>query len=131
MIQAFVFDCYGVLYRDGKMDESLLSAIQKLSKDTIILTSMSRRGLEELFEPKSSLDYVTRSLSYEDIQFSKADPRCYQELRKKLNLNPEQVWFIDDTPANVAAAELAGLQAVLFTTSEAVLKQLEDMTKIT
>ncbi len=49
---------------------------------------------------------------YEKIK--KPDPRIFSLLSKRYQIKPEQTIFIDDVPANIAASQALGFQAILF-----------------
>jgi 2-haloacid dehalogenase len=61
---------------------------------------------------------------FEDIVVSgehgvvKPDPRIYRLTIERCRLEPSRTVFIDDSPANVAAARAAGLHALHFTSPE-------------
>jgi putative hydrolase of the HAD superfamily len=59
-----------------------------------------------------------------DIKLVKPDPRIFAHLLAEHSLKAERVVFLDDSPANVAAARQAGLQAIHFTEAVAVAPQL-------
>lgn len=63
-------------------------------------------------------------LSYR-IGTEKPDPRAYHILLQKLNLPPESVVFIDNTPENVEAAEKLGIHGILFTDAPSLRKSLK------
>jgi 2-haloacid dehalogenase len=54
----------------------------------------------------------------------KPDPRIFQVLLERHGLTPERTAFIDDAPANVEAARVAGLRAVRFTDATALRRDL-------
>ncbi len=48
------------------------------------------------------------------VSCSKPDPAIYALAARQFGVNPEETVFIDDLPANIAAARRAGFQAVLY-----------------
>jgi 2-haloacid dehalogenase len=46
---------------------------------------------------------------------AKPDPAVFHLLLSRFDLDPARTVFVDDSPANVAAAEAAGLRALVFT----------------
>ena len=58
------------------------------------------------------------------IHFAKPDPMFYIKIAEQENKNPEQLFFTDDNPENIEAAEALGLSTFLFTTAEALEKRL-------
>lgn len=55
----------------------------------------------------------------------KPDPEAFRLTVERIGVPPEQVLFIDDTAANVLGARNAGLQALPFTSAEALARDLE------
>jgi 2-haloacid dehalogenase len=49
---------------------------------------------------------------------AKPDPAVFDLLLSRFDLDPARTVFVDDSPANVAAAEAAGLRALVFTGPE-------------
>lgn len=63
------------------------------------------------------------ALSYE-LKSSKPDPLIYQRAAELVGFPPEQIFFVDDKPENVAGAQAAGFDAVLFEGSRQLLRDL-------
>jgi HAD superfamily hydrolase (TIGR01509 family) len=58
------------------------------------------------------------------VKMVKPEPGIFQHLLSTYDLDPVQSVFIDDDPANVAAARAVGLHAVLFSNADACRRQL-------
>jgi putative hydrolase of the HAD superfamily len=56
---------------------------------------------------------------------SKPDPRIYALATERLGVQPAETVFLDDVPQYVDAARQAGLQAVLFTTNQQAIADIE------
>ena len=54
----------------------------------------------------------------------KPDARIYEIAEARFGVAPERLFFIDDNPANVAAATARGWQAHLFTDAAALERAL-------
>ena len=63
-------------------------------------------------------------LSYES-QSMKPDPKIYQDAIKTANRPANEIFFIDDKPENVEGAIAAGMDAVLYTTAEQAIVDLQ------
>jgi putative hydrolase of the HAD superfamily len=63
------------------------------------------------------------TLSYE-LRLAKPDPAIFERCLGELGLPAERVLFVDDQPDNIEAARELGLEAVLFTTIEALRDEL-------
>ena len=57
----------------------------------------------------------------------KPDPEIYQLLLSRYSLRPADCIFIDDNPANVAAAQTIGIHAIPFTNCPNLRKQLAEL----
>ncbi|MCH7566227.1 MAG: HAD-IA family hydrolase [Nitrospirae bacterium] len=57
----------------------------------------------------------------------KPDRRIYQVLLDRYSITPNHAVFIDDNPVNVAVAREVGLHGLLFTTAQALRRELEGL----
>ena len=73
------------------------------------------------FLQNSFRDYI---LSYES-QSMKPDPKIYQDAIKTANRPANEIFFIDDKPENVEGAIAASMDAVLYTTAEQAIVDLQ------
>ena len=62
-----------------------------------------------------------------DYQVVKPDPAIYRVLLDKYDLKAEECVFADDRADNVEAAQKVGMQAIVFTTTEAYKEALEPL----
>jgi len=60
-------------------------------------------------------------------KMKKPDRRIYQVLLDRYSITPNHAVFIDDNPANVAAAREVGLHGLQFTTAQALRRELEGL----
>lgn len=58
---------------------------------------------------------------------AKPDPALFARLIDRYGLVPAQTVFVDDSPANIAAAADAGLETVLFTGTGALRQRLQEL----
>ncbi len=61
------------------------------------------------------------------LGLNKSDPEAYKVLLKLINLQPKEVVFIDDSNKNIQAAKIAGLNTVLFTSTDDAVKRLKKL----
>lgn len=59
-----------------------------------------------------------------DAGVMKPDPRIYEIAAAKAGVAPEEVFFADDMPANVAGARAAGFDAVQYTDTPTLIREL-------
>lgn len=60
-----------------------------------------------------------------DMETTKKDPNSYLLIAKTLNVEPENILFIDDQEANLKVAKEAGLQTLQFISNEQLFKELK------
>lgn len=65
-----------------------------------------------------------------DIGEIKPSPFIYEEMLKKLNLEPNEVVFIDDLKENIEGAKKIGIQTIQFTNISDLRKKLSNLCNI-
>jgi putative hydrolase of the HAD superfamily len=60
-----------------------------------------------------------------ELLTAKPDPAIYRHTLDNLGVAPQEAIFIDDIPANIAAARALGIDGILFTTVEQLRRDLE------
>jgi len=96
--------------------QSILDLVEKLQQANIFVGILSNTS--------KSYSQRLRTLGYYqafekiylscDIGFWKPDVQAYAYVAKDLNFQPEEILFIDDSKANIEAAEKFGMQTILF-----------------
>jgi len=71
------------------------------------------------------LDWFDGIVISGEVGAAKPDPRIYQALVERHGLDPASLAFVDDVPANVAAAESLGMRGLTFTSAAALRQDLE------
>jgi HAD superfamily hydrolase (TIGR01509 family) len=78
------------------------------------ILSNSADGARREEQARYSLEELVDVLVYSDeIGLAKPDPRAYLALSAALGVAPDELVFVDDLPANVAAACQLGISGVL------------------
>ncbi len=80
----------------------------------IFVLSNASSSFYQYFQRFAPLDYFDGIVVSCDIHMIKPDVRIYQYLLDKYQLKPEESFFIDDMPGNVAGAEKAGIHGAVF-----------------
>ena len=70
-----------------------------------------------------NLAFDRAALSYE-IGACKPEPKIYAAAAELAGVRPQEIFFVDDMPENVAAARQAGFDAVLYTTTPQLVDDL-------
>lgn len=60
-----------------------------------------------------------------EVHLMKPDPRIYAHMLGALETLPHQAIFVDDRPENVEGARRVGMHAILFTTTDQVMAQIQ------
>jgi epoxide hydrolase-like predicted phosphatase len=84
------------------------------------LQVINERGLGHLFE-----DIILSS----DLGIVKPDAEIYLKALRKLAIQPSQAVFVDDRKVNVDAAEVLGIQGLVFTDTPTFIADFEKLTK--
>jgi putative hydrolase of the HAD superfamily len=99
-----------------RLNTELVTYLQSLRpRYKTALLSNAWPGTREALAQKFGMDTITDELlfSYE-VGWSKPDARIYQLILLRLRVEANEAIFVDDKPANVDAAELLGMQGVVF-----------------
>lgn len=91
---------------------------------TALLSNAVEGLLERLFTPEEMDElFDCRAISYIE-HTAKPGEAIYRLVLERAGVQPEESVFIDDNPANVAAAEALGIRGILFTDCAALRKEL-------
>ncbi len=116
MITTILSDFTGVLWNPAKSEfnEELVNYYKTL-KDIISINIFSTGKLITQVEKQQSLDPMfERIYVANDMGLSKDAENAYRWIVKDLGKAPEEILFIDDQMANIAAARQAGLKTIVF-----------------
>lgn len=124
------FDAYMVAFWDiymGNPNDELIAWFQALRPRyrTAILSNSfvgAREHEEERYGFTSMVDVAIYS---HEEGVHKPDPRIYAIAIERLGVAPGEIVFLDDRPENVDAARVAGIQAVLFTSTAQAIADIE------
>jgi putative hydrolase of the HAD superfamily len=100
-------------------------ALQKAGVKTAILSNMGDVNLAYMrkhFDWLSGFTCLTWSC---ELLTAKPDPAIYHHTLEKLGVTASEAIFIDDIPANIAAAHALGIDGIQFTTLEQLRRDLE------
>ena len=110
------------------LNEAMLQwvqAVQDAGFRTAILSNMGEElmvYMRQEFGWLGRFDHHTWSC---ELRIAKPDPEIYRYTCDKLGVPPASALFLDDKPENIAAAESIGMQAIQFTTVEALQAELD------
>lgn len=90
-----------------------------------ILSNYARRTYELTKEELSFEKLMDGVLYSYQVQQIKPEPRIFETLLNRFELKAEECVFLDDNPKNVEVAKKMGIEAILFTTKEAVVEAMK------
>lgn len=115
-------------WRGDAVDEHLVKLIRKLRKHhkVAVLSNATDALIETLsfYGLSDEFDLIVGS-AYEGIM--KPDPRIYLRLLEKMSLEPQETVFIDDSRANINAAQSLGMSAIHFSPELDLASTLADI----
>jgi len=112
---------------DGAIEDSvaILEALRTARTPTYAITNFSHEKFAVARRHFPFLDGFHGIVISGEERLLKPDPRIYARLCDRYGLAPGDCIFIDDSPANVAAAEAFGMQGHHFRSAEVLRRDLE------
>lgn len=99
-------------------DPAMVNLIEQLHGAGHVLYALSNMGhasIDWLEQHQSFWRFFSGKVVSARVRMMKPEPDIYRYLLVSFGLKAEECLFIDDSPANVAAAEALGLRGLLFT----------------
>jgi HAD superfamily hydrolase (TIGR01509 family) len=115
----------------GRLDTELAGFVAALRPRyrTGILSNSGPGARREETARYGFAELVDVLLYSHEIRLAKPDPAAYARLCAELGAAPAEVIFVDDLPANVAAAREAGLVGLLHTDTPETIAAIEALTR--
>lgn len=107
---ALAMDAYShrVTFKPGA--ETFLKDLRKRSVKTGIATSNSRELLQAVTEALHLTDYIDCFLTGNEVAHGKPEPDIYQEVARRLGVEPQECLVFEDICPGIAAGKAAGMQ---------------------
>lgn len=105
---------------------ALLYRLKDRGVPLLALTNFSTEKLPLMRRRYDFFDCFDGMVVSGEIGLTKPDQRIFAHLLQAYELRPTECLFIDDLPANVAAAQRLGMHAVRYTTADALARVLRD-----
>lgn len=113
-------------HADEAINEDVLEIIRRLhGRYKLAVLSNSPPGLARWLDDWGILDLFDVVFCSGDEGVKKPDPAAFQITLERLGVAPREAVFIDDTLGHAKAAEALGVHGILFTTAEALEKELD------
>ena len=93
---------------------------------TLIVSNMASSTYEMVIRGQSWLKHFDYVVISGWIGVNKPDPAIFHKAISDIDLQPHEVLFVDDLPANVAGARAAGLHALRFIDAASLAAELSD-----
>lgn len=112
-----------------RLIEGTRDLIFKLMKKYRIfyLSDNFQAKIDWLHSQHQFLDWFEGGLSSHEVGARKPDLKMYEKAIEQINLQPEEILFIDDKDINLPPAHKLGMQTILFTTPEDLEARLESL----
>lgn len=107
-------------FQEELLNKSLIETVDRLKKKykIALLSNNNKEYCKEfLFKPELDKLFDVMIISYQ-VGFRKPAPEIYQILIKKLDVQAEEILFIDDDPTKLPAAEAQGLKTLVYKNKE-------------
>lgn len=114
---------------DGPIEGSvqILKELKEKGYPVYALSNWNRELYEQTVDDFPFLDSFDGKIISSEEGMKKPDENIYQRLLERYHINPHTAVFIDDNKANIETAKCLGLHSILFTTPEALRKELETL----
>ena len=102
----------------ARLNPATLDVLHSLSHEGAQLALLSNMpaGMSRRYEETAAWPGYFSTLYFSGrLGMAKPDPRIFKHVLADLHVAPEDVVFIDDSPANIQAAEALGIRVVLHT----------------
>jgi HAD superfamily hydrolase (TIGR01493 family) len=105
--------------------DALLRELQPVCR-LAVLSNTSRQGFAGyLVQRRGFGGLFDKVISSAEVGFAKPEPEIYHLALDRLHIKPKQALFVDDLERNTAAAEALGIPSIIFTTADALRKELK------
>lgn len=110
----------------------LIEIIKELKNKNHKIALLSNNSLElrQKLEEDNILDLFDEIVISAEVGCQKPQPEIFDILFKKLELNPNEVIFVDDTPKSLEGADKIGYIPVLYKDNESLKLELSDLINI-
>jgi len=111
----------------GTLDVGMAAYFEALGgRYRTALLSNSCVGARERDRERYRLEELCHTVVYShEVGMTKPDPRVYRHTCERLGVRPEEVAFVDDTPACVEGACAVGMHGVLFENTAQAIADVE------
>lgn len=107
------------------IDKILLAAVDELIKTYPVYLFTDTLDSHDAFNLKRGIyEHFTAVFKSHDLGVTKNDVKSFQMVLDRINANPEECLFIDDSPKHIATAIKLGFKTVLYTQRKESLPEI-------
>lgn len=112
-------------YDDERVNEGVFDLLTTLqSRYRLAILSNHPVGLQNWLADWQLAEFFEEIVCSGEVGLVKPDLRIYQLLLERLQLDPQETVFIDDTPEHVEAARTLGIHGIIFTDAPTLRQKL-------
>lgn len=135
--KVLLFDFAGVILQgvqpDGTVliNRELLTMLKPLKEEYDLCIYTSSFDLLHNTQVHSALSSLFKRIFFaKQLNWPKSEPESYVKLAQDLGVKPSEMFFVDDSPFNITAAQQAGVSAVLFQSNYDLTEQLPQLSSV-
>lgn len=115
------------IFEGAKLNKRLVTYITNLGKRTkiILLSNTSAQEIMPLFEKHSLRQLFDHVIISSVVGMAKPDPAIFNHTCEVASASPKDCVFIDDTSANVVAAQSLGMHGIVHKLTARTINELE------
>lgn len=126
-IRAIGFDYFGVVGEVFGVDSDMLTLATTLKERGYKIGILSNiGGMGEELMRKKRLGVFDVVLTSGDIGVSKPDKRAFEILAEKLNVELDEMVFIDDSASYIEPMQSYGIRGILYTKYDRLIEELKN-----
>ena len=126
MIKAIFFDFYGVINLAGELNSEVSDFVKANHQQyKFVVLSAANTDLHEWLNAKGIGQFFDIVQTTAEIGISKTSPEFFTIPLKKLNLQADEVLFVDDIETYILVAHRLGFRVVLYDYNANLVEQLK------
>ncbi len=117
-------------FESFELNERILDFLAQ-RQDRYGLYIFTAGSLHQQVEVKARIDFIFRRIftTYE-LQLRKENPEAYRKIAQMIQRQPSEMLFIDDSFGNIEAAKQAGMNTILFESTDQLFEKLSEFITI-
>ena len=105
----------------------LVKSLRAAGHNVFYLSNYSKKAYDECGESLAFMPFMNGGLVSFRAGKTKPDPAMYRQFLEELELDAAECAFVDDTPANVAAARKLGFTGIEFQSYDGLIAELSEL----